>query len=142
MADKLKELYIAQIKAKMEQINPRLTYINNPKSIDQIKKHTDAIFLIIDQIKDIIKAYPSITMEPTPEDLYSMIEKTRDIKASNFAIANADLNIQKAKVIGSERKRIQLIDDAKMLIIDAKNIVRNQELLAKLDAKMTELGSL
>jgi hypothetical protein len=143
MSDKLRELYISQIKAKMNQINPRLANIENPRSLDQIVKNIDGIFLLINQIKEIqTRTSPPITIDPLPDDLIQMIGKTRDIKATNLAVAAADLSIEKIKAIGSEKKRAKLLDEAKMLIIDAKNIVRAQEYLDKLEAKMTELGSL
>jgi hypothetical protein len=140
MSEKMKELYIAQIKAKMDQINPRLANIENPRSFDQIIKNIDGIFLIINQIKEIqTRTSPPITIEPLPDDLIQMIGKTRDIKATNFAIAAADLSIEKIKAISSERKRVKLLDEAKMLIIDARNIVCDPELLNKLEEKLGEL---
>lgn len=138
----MEELYVAQINAKMTQLNLRKAYIDNPKSLDQIAIHCDGIFLILNQIKEIQKTYPSIKMSPTPDEIILEIEKTRDTKATDLAIAAANLNIEKVKAISSEKKRANLLDEAKMLIIDAKNLVRNPELLAKLEVKMTELKSL
>lgn len=142
MPTKMEELYVAQINAKMTQLNLRKAYIDNPKSLDQIAIHCDGIFLILNQIKEIQKTYPSIKMSPTPDEIILEIEKTRDTKATDLAIAAANLNIEKVKAISSEKKRANLLDEAKMLIIDAKNLVRNPELLAKLEVKMTELKSL
>jgi len=142
MPTKMEELYVAQINAKMTQLNFRKAYIDNPKSLDQIAIHCDGIFLILNQIKEIQKICPSIKMDPSPDNINLEIEKTRDIKATNFAIGAADLNIEKIKAISSEKKRAKLLDEAMMLIIDAKNLVRGQEYLDKLEAKMTELGSL
>lgn len=136
-----KEFYLAQIRAKMAQVNPRLAYLQNPKSLDQIATHTDAIFQILDQVKEIVKQ-GSIDMDPPPDSMIPMIQKTRDIKATDFAIAAANLNIEKVKAISSDRKRAKLRDEAIMLIIDAKNIVKGQEYLDKLEAKLAELKSL
>ena len=142
MPTKMEELYVAQVNAKMTQLNLRKRYIDNPKSLDQIATHCDGIFLILDQIKDIQKICLSIKMTPTPDEIILEIEKDRDLNATNFAIAAADLNIEKVKAISNEKKREKLLDDAKMLIIDAKKLVRGQEFLDKLEAKMTELKSI
>lgn len=142
MSKKGEELYVAQINAKMAQMNMRLATFENPKSIEQIATQCDGIFLILNQIKEIQKTCPSINMDPSPDSIISMIEKTRDLRATNFAIAAADVNIEKVKAISSEKKRAKLLDEAKMLVIDAKNLVRGQEFLDKLEAKMGELKSL
>jgi len=142
MTDKMEKLYVDQINAKMAQVSMRLANFENPKSFDQIAKNCDAIFLTLNQIKEIQKTCPSINMDPSPDSIISMIEKTRDIRATNFAIAVAGVNIEKAKAISSDKKRAKLLDEAKMLIIDAKNLVRGQEYLDKLEAKMAELKSL
>jgi hypothetical protein len=138
----MEELYVAQITAKMTQLNQRKAYVDNPKSLAQIATHCDGIFLILDQIKKIQENYPLIKMTPTPDEIISEIEKTRDMKASEFAIAAANLNIEKVKAISSEKKRAKFLDEAKMLIIDAKHLVRGQEYLDKLEAKLTELKSI
>jgi hypothetical protein len=143
MTGDMRDVFIAQTNAKMAQMNSRLAYLQNPKSLEQIAIHCDGIFLILDQIKAIqTMTSPPITMDPPLDDIIRGMEKTRNIKATNFAIGAADLNIEKVKAISSERKRAKLIDEAKMLIIDAKKLVRGQEYLDKLAAKMTELGSL
>jgi hypothetical protein len=138
----MEEVYVGQINAKMTQLNFRKAYIDNPKSLDQIATHCDGIFLILNQIKEIQKACPAIKMTPTPDDIILEIEQTRNIKATDLAIAAADLNIQKVKAISNEKKKAKLLDEAKMLIIDAINLVKGQEYLDKLDAKMTELNAL
>lgn len=139
----MKDVLIAQIKTKMTQINLRLANIENPRGFDQIAKNIDGIFLLINQIKEIqAMTNPPITIDPLPDDLIRMIEKTRDIKATNLAIAAADVNIEKVKAISNEKKKARLLDEAKMLIIDAKNLVRGPEYLAKLEAKMAELSAL
>ena len=142
MPTKMEELYIAQITAKMTQLNLRKRNIDNPKSLDQIATHCDGIFLILNQIKDIQKACPSIKITPTPDEIILEIEKARDLSGTNFAIAAADLNIEKVKAISNIKKREKLLDEAKMLIIDAKRLVRGQEFLDKLESKMTELLSI
>jgi hypothetical protein len=142
MSKKMEELYVAQINAKMAQVNLQLANIENPRSLGQIAKNCDGIFLTLNQIKEIQKICPSIKMDPTPDNIILQIEKTRDIKVTNFAITVANLNIEKVKAISNEKKRAKLLDEAKMLIIDAKNLVRGQEFLDKLEAKMAELKSL
>lgn len=141
MSDKMKELYVAQIKAKMAQVSQRLSVIQNPKSFDQIATHMDAILGLLSDIREFEKQYPGI-MDPPTDQLIPMMEKTRDIKATIFALKIADLNIEKAKVISNDKKRANLLDEAKMTIVDAKGIVRDPEQLGKLEAKMTELKSI
>src|SRR5665647_569779 len=100
----MKDVLIAQIKTKMTQINLRLANIENPRGFDQIAKNIDGIFLLINQIKEIqAMTNPPITIDPLPDDLIRMIEKTRDIKATNLAIAAADVNIEKVKAISNEK---------------------------------------
>jgi hypothetical protein len=142
MSGKMEELYVAQINAKMAQLNQRLAHVENPESLDQIATHCTGIFLILNQIKEIQKTCPSIKMNPRPDEIISQIEKTRDIKATDFAIAGANLNIEKVKAISNEKTRARLLDDAKMMIIDAKNLVRAPEFLGKLEEKLAELKSL
>ncbi|GEM_PF-7011769 len=142
MTDKMEQHYVGLIRAKMEYLNSRLNYIQKPQNIEQITKHCNAIFLIIDQLRDIIDACPSINLEPKPDELLSVMEKTKNIKVTDFAISNADLNIEKAKAISSDRKRAKLIDEAKMIVIDAKNIFSDQEMLNKLETKLMKLKSL
>jgi len=136
------DVYLGQINAKMTQLNLRKVYIDNPKSIAQIALHCDGIFLILNQIKEIQKSYPAIKMTPTPDEIILEIENTRDIKATEFAITVADVNIEKVKAISNEKTKAKLLDEAKMLIIDAKYLVRGPEYLAKLEAKMAELNAL
>jgi len=138
----MEDLYVAQINAKMTQLNLRKAYIDNPKSIAQIALHCDGIFLILNQIKEIQRLYPAIKMTPTPDEIILDIENTRDLKATDFAIAAADVNIEKVKAISNEKKKSRLLDEAKILLIDAKSLVRGPEYLAKLEAKLAELSAL
>ena len=48
-----KDFHIAQINAKIAQMNLRLTYLEDPRSLDQIATHSGAIFLILEQIRSI-----------------------------------------------------------------------------------------
>ena len=141
MTDKMRELRIAEVKAKMAQVGQRLAIIENPKSFDQIVTHMDSILLLLGQIREIEKQYPEI-MDPPPDKLIPMMERTKEAKAATFAIKTADLNLEKAKVVSKKTTKTDLLDKAKMMIVEAKSYVTSQDLLDKLEAKLVELNSI
>jgi len=141
MSDKMRALCVEQIKAKMAQVNQRLQTIENPKSFDQIVTHMDSILLLVGQMVEFEKQYPNI-MEPSPKDLYPMMEKSKDIKLATFALKIADLNIEKAKVVSKATTKTSLLDEAKMMVVEAKSLVKNEEFAGKLEAKLAELTNM
>ena len=140
MADKMKELYMAEFKAKMTQINQRLTMIENPKSVEQVVTHVDSILLLIDQMKDIQKVCPDVG--PPPTFIIPMIQNTKEIRITELALKTAELDLEKARVVSKPATKAGLLDKAKMMIVEAKAQVRDPDKLAQLDAKMAELNSI
>jgi len=133
-----KQAALSRVRIYMAQINERLNICSVVKNVRSIETQFNMIFINLDKIMEIENQYPNI-MSPTAGELKIQFVKTKDIRIRDYAIAEANLNIEKVKEISKQTSKINLLDKSILFLVEAREFIKSPEYDLDIDNKIAEI---